>query len=100
WPEAQLTAIARVSAAICRAHGWGAASVIGHREWTNQKIDPAGFTMASLRSRVSGLLGRKTSGPAPLAPFPGADWFHRAPKSALVTAMGRRLVAEGCSAYA
>ncbi|MDT0424822.1 peptidoglycan-binding protein [Streptomyces evansiae] len=98
WPEAQLTAIARVSAALCRAHGWGAASVIGHREWTNQKIDPAGFTMASLRSRVAALLARRTA-PA-LAPFPGADWFHKAPKSALVTAMGRRLVAEGCSAYA
>ncbi|MEV6395600.1 peptidoglycan-binding protein [Streptomyces sp. NPDC051907] len=33
-------------------------------------------------------------------PFPGADWFRRAPRSAVVTAMGKRLVAEGCSAYA
>lgn len=32
-------------------------------------------------------------------PFPGADWFKRKPRSAIVTAMGKRLVAVGCSAY-
>ncbi|KOX16578.1 MULTISPECIES: peptidoglycan-binding protein [unclassified Streptomyces] len=32
-------------------------------------------------------------------PFPGVAWFKRAPRSPIVTAMGRRLVAEGCSAY-
>ncbi|OJD23943.1 hypothetical protein ACJ73_04704 [Blastomyces percursus] len=31
--------------------------------------------------------------------FPGAAWFHRKPKSKIITAMGKRLVAEGCSAY-
>lgn len=34
------------------------------------------------------------------APFPGAAWFKSRPNSPLITAMGRRLVAEGCSAYA
>ncbi|MFJ8472157.1 peptidoglycan-binding protein [Kitasatospora sp. NPDC094011] len=33
------------------------------------------------------------------APFPGAEWFKNNPRSPLVTAMGRRLVEEGCSAY-
>lgn len=33
------------------------------------------------------------------APFPGAAWFRRNPNSPLVTAMGKRLVAVGCSAY-
>ncbi|MFD9792353.1 peptidoglycan-binding protein [Streptomyces sp. NPDC059070] len=33
------------------------------------------------------------------AGFPGPDWFKGNPRSALITAMGRRLVAEGCSAY-
>ncbi|MCZ9344540.1 N-acetylmuramoyl-L-alanine amidase, partial [Streptomyces sp. TRM76130] len=56
WPEAQLEAIARVCAAICRAHGWGAPSVIGHLEWTLRKIDPKGFSMASMRTRVAALL--------------------------------------------
>ncbi|MGW0943653.1 peptidoglycan-binding protein [Streptomyces sp. NPDC002623] len=32
-------------------------------------------------------------------PFPGAAWFKKAPRSAIVTAMGKRLVAVGCSAY-
>jgi hypothetical protein len=32
-------------------------------------------------------------------PFPGVAWFKKNPKSPIVTAMGKRLVAEGCSAY-
>ncbi|QFG07849.1 endolysin [Streptomyces phage Araceli] len=32
-------------------------------------------------------------------PFPGASWFKASPKSATVTRMGKRLVAEKCSAY-
>jgi len=108
WPEAQLDAIERVSAAVCRAHGWHAASVIGHKEWTNTKIDPLGFTMAGMRSRVAERLAGSSAAPttAPGAgsgphyqPYPGADWFKKQPSSAIVTAMGRRLVAEGCSAY-
>lgn len=31
--------------------------------------------------------------------FPGASFFKASPKSAIVTAMGKRLVAEKCSAY-
>ncbi|MFI9012571.1 N-acetylmuramoyl-L-alanine amidase [Streptomyces griseus] len=40
WPAAQREAIVRASAAICRAYGWSARSVIGHREWQPGKIDP------------------------------------------------------------
>lgn len=36
---------------------------------------------------------------AKYAPFPGADYFRKSPRSALVTAMGKRLVAEQCSTY-
>lgn len=32
--------------------------------------------------------------------FPGAAWFQSAPNSPIITAMGRRLVAEGCGKYA
>jgi hypothetical protein len=53
WPEAQLDAIERVSAAICRHHGWHAQSVIGHLEWTNTKNDPRGFTMHNMRERIA-----------------------------------------------
>ncbi len=63
WPKAQLEAIERASAAICRAHEWGAGSVIGHKEWTDTKIDPAGFEMADMRRRVEQRLKGKPSGP-------------------------------------
>ncbi|MFJ7629840.1 N-acetylmuramoyl-L-alanine amidase [Streptomyces sp. NPDC097595] len=52
WPDAQLDAIEKVSAAICRHHGWTARSVIGHREWQPGKVDPKGFSMGDLRDRV------------------------------------------------
>ncbi|KAL4877830.1 N-acetylmuramoyl-L-alanine amidase domain-containing protein [Aspergillus karnatakaensis] len=32
-------------------------------------------------------------------PFPGAAWFKSQPNSPVITAMGKRLVAEGCSEY-
>lgn len=32
-------------------------------------------------------------------PYPGESWFKDEPRSPIVTAMGKRLVAEGCSAY-
>ncbi|WP_030849906.1 N-acetylmuramoyl-L-alanine amidase [Streptomyces sp. NRRL F-4474] len=53
WPPAQIDAIARASAALCRVHHWTARSVIGHREWQPGKVDPRGFTMASLRERIA-----------------------------------------------
>ena len=52
WPTAQLTAIERVSAAVCRHHGWTERSVIGHLEWQPGKVDPRGFTMSWLRGRI------------------------------------------------
>ncbi|OKJ77856.1 N-acetylmuramoyl-L-alanine amidase [Streptomyces sp. CB02460] len=52
WPDAQLEAIEKVAAAICRHHGWTARSVIGHREWQPGKVDPKGFSMGDLRDRV------------------------------------------------
>ncbi|WP_372407391.1 peptidoglycan-binding protein [Streptomyces luteireticuli] len=97
WPAAQLEAIERVSAAVCRAHGWGSGSVIGHKEWSIEKIDPVGFGMDGMRKRIAKRLG---SGPSPCnEPFPGSEFFRAAPRSAVIAAMGRRLVEEGCSAY-
>ncbi|WP_327238536.1 N-acetylmuramoyl-L-alanine amidase [Streptomyces sp. NBC_01317] len=52
WPAVQLEAVEKAAAAICRYHGWGAPSVIGHLEWQPGKVDPRGFTMASMRTRV------------------------------------------------
>ncbi|WP_405963507.1 peptidoglycan-binding protein [Streptomyces sp. NBC_00723] len=110
WPAVQLEAMVRASAALCRAHGWSAASVIGHKEWTSKKIDPRGFTMPDFRARVATRLGKPTTpstgtgtgtgtSKPQYQPFPGAAWFRKNPKSAIVTALGKRLVAVGCSAY-
>lgn len=112
WPAVQLEAIEKAAAALCRAHDWNERSVIGHLEWQPGKVDPRGFTMSSMRARVKDRLGDSKPGPSKPAPskpapkpspsyepFPGASFFHGGRHSAIVTAMGRRLVAEGCSAY-
>jgi len=112
WPDVQLDAIERSSAAICRAFGWSAKSVIGHKEWSDWKSDPRGFSMTEMRNRIQIRIGTKPGGtqppkpaPAPAPskpkyqPFPGAAWFKSNPNSPIVTAMGKRLVAEGCGRY-
>lgn len=38
--------------------------------------------------------------PVSYEPYPGATYFKKAPRSSLVERMGKRLKAEGCSAYA
>ena len=53
WPNAQRNAMVKASAAICRLYGWTAKSVIGHLEWTNQKVDPRGFAMSTFRTQVA-----------------------------------------------
>lgn len=73
WPAAQYDAIVRVQAALCRAHGWTAKSVIGHLEWSSDKIDPRGFAMAGLRADVAERLKHPASwnpggAPAPTTP--------------------------------
>ncbi|MEI5523819.1 peptidoglycan-binding protein [Streptomyces brasiliscabiei] len=103
YPDAQLAAVERVAAAVCRAHGWGAGRVIGHKEWTTRKIDPT-FSMAGMRTRIAKRLAATPTGgtqpaPASYEPFPGAAFFTAGRRSAIVTAMGRRLVAEGCGRY-
>ncbi|MFE2112061.1 peptidoglycan-binding protein [Streptomyces microflavus] len=123
WPEVQLLAIERAAAAVCRAHGWSERSVIGHLEWQPGKVDPRGFTMNSMRTRIGARLDRDPDGPAepeepkppakpPVVkptpptkpkptyePFPGSSFFAVGRRSPVVTAMGKRLVAEGCGRY-
>lgn len=55
WPEVQYQAAVRWAAAICRAHGWSANSVIGHKEGTRRKIDPS-FDMDTFRDAVAARL--------------------------------------------
>ncbi|GGZ07151.1 peptidoglycan-binding protein [Streptomyces poonensis] len=103
WPEAQKEAVEKAAAAICRHHGWTERSVIGHLEWQPGKVDPRGFTMSSMRKRIAERLRGQGGGgqdPAPAyEPFPGSGWFRVGRRSPVITAMGRRLVAEGCGRY-
>lgn len=71
WPGVQLAAIEKVSAAICRHHGWNERSVIGHLEWQPGKVDPRGFTMGSMREKI-----RKRLGTKPLPPRPQPTGTH------------------------
>jgi hypothetical protein len=57
-----------------------------------------------MRTRIEARLGlRPVPAPEPepqsYEPFPGAAYFTPGRRSALVTAVGKRLVAEGCGRY-
>ena len=56
WPRVQYVGMVRATAAICRAHGWGAKSAIGHMEWSDWKPDPRGFDMKDFRAAVAARL--------------------------------------------
>ncbi|MGQ5576778.1 N-acetylmuramoyl-L-alanine amidase [Streptomyces sp. ECR3.8] len=84
WPAAQLEAIEKAAAAVCRYHGWNEKSVIGHLEWQPGKVDPRGFTMASMRARVADRLeGPAGATPQPpkedtdMAPTPYENWAYK-----------------------
>ncbi|MEU8886749.1 N-acetylmuramoyl-L-alanine amidase [Streptomyces sp. NPDC048442] len=67
WPAVQVEAMERAAAAVCRAHGWSSRSVIGHREWSDDKVDPKGqpFTnLADFREDVADRLKRRPSTPS------------------------------------
>ncbi|MFD6113589.1 N-acetylmuramoyl-L-alanine amidase [Streptomyces yangpuensis] len=63
WTAAQLDTIERASAAVCRAHGWSAKSVIGHLEWSDDKSDPRGFAMSWMRDQIAARLGGTANPP-------------------------------------
>ncbi|GAA2896986.1 MULTISPECIES: peptidoglycan recognition protein family protein [Streptomyces] len=56
WPREQYLAMVKATAAVCRAHGWGHKSAIGHLEWSDWKVDPRGFGMADFRRDVADAL--------------------------------------------
>jgi hypothetical protein len=58
WPDVQVQAMVKASAALLRAHKWGAKSAIGHLEWSDWKSDPKGkaVEMPTLRGYVAAAL--------------------------------------------
>jgi hypothetical protein len=71
WPEAQLLAIERAAAALCRHHGWSARSALRHLDWQPGKIDPRGPGMdwASMLARIAKRLGTRP----PTTPLPAPN---------------------------
>ncbi|MER6601214.1 N-acetylmuramoyl-L-alanine amidase [Streptomyces parvus] len=69
WPEAQLLAIEKAAAAICRAHGWSMRSVLRHLDWQPGKIDPRGVDWADMQARITKRLGDKPA-TSPTKPAP------------------------------
>ncbi|MFD9904797.1 peptidoglycan-binding protein [Streptomyces sp. NPDC059063] len=115
WTSAQVATLIKLGAwmhkhhgvplRICRSHsdpGFGI-----HRmfpQWSQGGTAcPGGARAHQFRTVVfPGIVkaaGGKPPKPSRYAPFPGAAFFKAAPKSPLITAMGKRLVAEGCSRY-
>ena len=70
WPPAQLLAIEQVAAAVCRHHGWSAASVLRHLDWQPGKVDPRGVDWRLMQARIAARLGTKAPAatPAPVTP--------------------------------
>ncbi|GAB2572556.1 hypothetical protein GCM10027168_01700 [Streptomyces capparidis] len=72
---------------------------MGGSAWGGHTSCPGGKVVAQLPEivkRAKALAGK----PPGYQPFPGAAWFKANPKSPVVTAMGKRLVAVGCGRYA
>jgi hypothetical protein len=97
WPAAQVEAVVRVSAALCRAHGWGKdgpTSVIGHREWQPGKVDPRGpgITMPDVRKRVTERLAHAANwSPGASAPKPPTITEQLAALEKRVTALEEKV---------
>ncbi|WP_079185180.1 peptidoglycan-binding protein [Streptomyces uncialis] len=74
---------------------------MGGRAWGSHPSCPGARIVAQLPEivkRAKALTGEKPK-PSGYEPFPGTKWFKKNPRSPIVTAMGKRLVAVGCSTY-
>jgi hypothetical protein len=73
WPPEQVLAMEKIAAALCRAHGWSAKSVIAHKEWQPGKPDPSGPgfpTMDEFRARAAAIIEGTPTPKPPTTPPP------------------------------
>lgn len=84
YPPVQYDAAVRWASALCRAHGWSAHSVVGHKETSIEgKIDPS-FSMTGFRTDVAARLAHtadwnpneENDMPTP-EEYAKAVWSHR-----------------------
>ncbi len=68
WPDIQLEAVARASAAVARHYGWTVDSVIRHMDWSDWKSDPRGVDWTKMRNRITKILAGKPNA------TPMSDW--------------------------
>ena len=61
WPAAQVEAIVRAGAALCRRHGWHARSLLRHLDWQPGKTDPRGLDWDDVLARVTERLKHPSS---------------------------------------
>ena len=69
--------LVKLLAAVLDHHGWSAKSVLGHKEWSNWKIDPGNVDMKRLRADVAAALKAGPGKPVtqagrPKSPLPRA----------------------------
>ncbi|WP_455713417.1 peptidoglycan-binding protein [Streptomyces tanashiensis] len=82
---------------------WTDADTLSYQKW-QKKLgltgkDADGVPGENSLKQLLGYLPAKASATPKYAAFPGAGFFSAGRRAPLITAMGRRLVAEGCSAY-
>ncbi|MFF4454978.1 peptidoglycan-binding protein [Streptomyces goshikiensis] len=95
--DAQLAGL-RDAVEWLREDGDAGSEIKGHRDGYATAC-PGGPLYAWVQRGAPRPGGGGGTPPSQFEPFPGAQWFRNQPRSAVITAMGRRLVAEGCSAY-
>ncbi|MEU2433637.1 peptidoglycan-binding protein [Streptomyces sp. NPDC007861] len=87
---------------LTRGGHYGHCHVPGNDHWDPGGIDPGKLFAAAPGTPPPGhtsATGGLAPGTAGYIPFPGTAFFQAGAHSPIVTAMGRKLVAEGCSAY-
>lgn len=57
FPAEQLESAYQLIGMLCTFHRWGACRVIGHKEWTRRKVDPA-LSMDAFRAELEGYIGQ------------------------------------------
>lgn len=126
WNADQVSALVQLMAWICRTHsipaircpawnghgiGYHSQFTGGARRWNEHHACPGTARIRQVPGLIADVAAVLAGGAAPtvtpattppsepVARFPGAAWFRTAPRHQLITAMGKRLVAEGCGRY-
>ncbi|GAQ05012.1 hypothetical protein ALT_2333 [Aspergillus lentulus] len=84
---------------LVRIYLYGSSSCTDDLIWTAEDYLTKNSSSPIRAFAVIDLRGANTSTSSQLEPFPGNDWFKSSPNSPIVTAMGKRLVAEDCGKY-